>query len=220
MKKAGIAVGAAVVLGIIAYAAMSYINSSSIPSSQPTAQVQDANTPNSVPIVEIRTPVPEKPNLTKEEALLGMSKEELIKKFYTYDEAYYTKVDPNRIQQTRPLEPGEKRPNIKIVKGGFQFAVKGKEAPEPIEVMAVPNMPCTFYAQDLGRFTENGKGCVTVKADEKGTARVHYVSDNLGGSMIIAHSPEVSGWARIQIHVVTEKDYASIMEKSAGKKGP
>lgn len=152
--------------------------------------------------------------LTQEEKLWGMSKEELIKKFYTYDEEYYKKVDPNRIQQTRPLEPGEKRPNLKVVKGGFQINLVGKEAPSPIEVRVPPNMPCTFHAQDMGYFKETGKNCVTVKADEKGVARVHYVSPGgPGGSLIVAHSPEASGWAKIQVMTVREEEYERLRKE-------
>ena len=152
--------------------------------------------------------------LSEQEKLWGMSKEELIKKFYTYDDEYYGKVDPNRIQQTRPLEPGEKRPNLKVIKGGFQINLAGKEAPSPIEVRVPPDMPCTFHAQDMGYFKETGKNCVTVKADEKGVARVHYVSPKTpGGSLIMAHSPEASGWGRIQVTAYTEKEYAELKAK-------
>ena len=214
MKKAGIIAGAVAVLGIIAYATIGYIRSSDTSFEPSQAQVRETTTPNSIPTEKIQPPVAEKPKLTKEEALWGMSKEDLMKKFFTYDDAYYAKVDPNRVQQTRPLELGEKRPNIKVINGGFQTTVVGGEAPKPIEVMVPPGMPCTFYAQDLGYFKENGKGCVTAKADERGVVRVHYVSPTTpGGSMIVAHSPEASGWARIEVTAFTKSEYERLKKE-------
>jgi len=214
MKRAGIAVGAALAIGVIAYTTTGYVRSWNSSSEARQAQIRDENTPNSIPAKEIGTPAAEKPELTQQEALWGMSKADLMKKFFTYDEKYYSTVDANRIQQTRPLEPGEKRPNIKVIRGGFQMTLKGQEAPEPIEVLVPPNMPCTFDAQDLGYFKENGKTCITVKADERGIARVHYVaSETGGGSLIMAHSPEALGWGRIQVTGLSQAEYERLKKE-------
>lgn len=148
-----------------------------------------------------------------EAAPVTMTETERLEKFFTYDEKYYSTVDYNRLQQTRPLKPGEKLPCIRVVNGGYQYVLAGREAPEAIEVRVPAGMPCTFHAQDMGRFRENGKNIITVKADAEGIARVHYVCTQAGGSLIMAHSPEASGWARIQVVGLREREYNRLRQE-------
>ncbi|MFH1708055.1 MAG: hypothetical protein ABIF71_09065 [Planctomycetota bacterium] len=158
---------------------------------------------------------PETPANHKEGiAAVNMTEEERIAKYFTYDEKYYGTIDYNRVQQTRPVKPGENLVPIKIVHGGYQYTIKGQAAPKTIEAKVPPGMPCTFYAQDYGGFIENNKNIITIKADDQGIARVHYIcSETGGGSMIIAHSPEASGWARIQVVGLSEDEYKRLKKE-------
>ncbi|MFH1709043.1 MAG: hypothetical protein ABIF71_14150 [Planctomycetota bacterium] len=130
-----------------------------------------------------------------------------------YNEAYYTKVDPGRIQQTRPLKEGEALPAIQIAGPGFQWVLPGKPCDNPLRVNVPTGMPCTFYAEDWGTF-QNGKNCITVKADSTGIAEAFYTAPaSKGGSMVLAHSPEAMGIARFSIKVVSEEELKNIRER-------
>jgi hypothetical protein len=135
-----------------------------------------------------------------------------------YNEAYYAKVDPGRIQQTRPLKEGEVLPAIQVAGPGFQWALPGKPCEKPLRVKVPANMPCTFYAEDWGIF-QNGKNSITVKAGPDGMAEAVYTAPaSMGGSMVLAHSPEAMGIGRFSIKVVSEKELAQIKAKEESSK--
>lgn len=127
-----------------------------------------------------------------------------------YNDAYFVQADPGRIQQTRPLKEGEVLPVIQIAGPGFQWALPGALCEQSLRVKIPPNMPCSFYAEDWGTF-QNGKNCITVKADAEGMAEAFYTApESKGGSMVLAHSPEAMGTARFSIKVVSEEELVRI----------
>jgi hypothetical protein len=142
----------------------------------------------------------------------GMGVEEYTRKYFTYDEKYYSTVDTSRLLYTRPLRPGEKPFRIQS-RSTAEYLFAGKEKRESIKVLVPAQMPCTFYAED-GQFKENGTNCVTVKADQEGIASVHYVagsstSTEIRDAQIIARSPEAEGWVSLFFVVGVEKPEGS-----------
>jgi len=115
-------------------------------------------------------------------------------------ERYLSRLEPARCFQTR--EPGRDVPRLQA-EGSLRAALApGQDV--PLLVKVPPWAPVTFTSFGGGAFRESAVATVTVRADARGVAMVHFVATaGMGGEVpIVVGSPMAAGnlryWLRVQ----------------------
>lgn len=94
-------------------------------------------------------------------------------------------------------EKKERKPPLRVEflpAGNLQVGAPGELLAEPIAVHTRPGAAVRFFSPDLGLIEESGGAEATVRADERGLARVHVrLGANLGTYTVIASPAEGDG---------------------------
>jgi hypothetical protein len=111
---------------------------------------------------------------------------------------YLNTIEPGRVFQ--PAQPGPGVPRLLPHSPRLQRVVQGESV--YLEVGGVPGMPVTFTSFDLGAF-ENDLNSITVRADERGRARVKFTATpgTISDINILAASPVTSGQVKYVVNV-------------------
>ncbi|MCP3917458.1 MAG: hypothetical protein GY711_18085 [bacterium] len=128
-----------------------------------------------------------------DDARLANPESDAFRRYFVYDETYYSKADPTRVWVERPLRTGEQRPCLTALSSVVGFGQPSEPYAGELRVRANADAPVTFYAPDWGTF-ENGERSITVQADHRGEAEAQFTFWKLASSYrVIAHSPECQG---------------------------
>jgi len=113
-------------------------------------------------------------------------------------EAYLNTVEPGRVFQ--PAQPGPNVKRLAALSPRLQHVVQGESV--YLEVGGVPGMPVTFTSFDMGVF-DNELNSTTVRADDRGRARVKFASTpgTINDINILAASPVTSGQVKYIVNV-------------------
>jgi hypothetical protein len=114
-------------------------------------------------------------------------------------EAYLSKVVPARCFQTA-------KPGPDVVPLEVAGVLRTEVTPGTSTILwvkTVPKAPVTYTVFGGGYFTENGVGTVSIRADARGLAGVHYTADpGINGDIsVIAGSPLAAGTQRFYVHI-------------------
>jgi hypothetical protein len=114
-------------------------------------------------------------------------------------EAYLNVVEPGRVFQTE--QPGKEVTALTVVGSAYKRVIQGDTV--VLTVKGVPLAPVTFTSTDMGAFAENKLNSVSVRADDKGVAKVTFVaaSGALNDVNIMAGSPLASGQALFKVDI-------------------
>jgi hypothetical protein len=176
-----------------------------------SAAIVDAG-PNkeSLALTEAAFPKPDDPALRDRSS-------RLYRRYFVYDDEYYSTVDHTRIYVSKPLAPGETRPLLLPVSKRSGIGRPLQRHQEPLVVLVQPGMPVTFFAPDLGTFP-NEKTCITVKAGEQGKAMTEFTyGETSTFHRVIAHSPESRGWVVFRLEALTEEAWDRLTRKRKGQ---
>ena len=113
-------------------------------------------------------------------------------------QTYLNTIEPGRVFQ--PAQPGAGVPRLSSHSPRLQRVVQGESV--YLEVGGVSGMPVTFTSFDLGAF-DNDLNSITVRADERGRARVKFTATpgTINDIHILAASPVTSGQMRYLVNV-------------------